>query len=108
MGKSRKPRKRHDPAPENSAAEEPLPERQTEAKGELVPPPRRPPTAVAAEEPPPPQEPVRLPSRRVPAPSAPVLAQLLDALRTVAGKMIDIADATADALTKRLEGRAHH
>lgn len=70
--------------------------RQTEPKGELVPPSRRPP----------PQEPVRLPSRRTPAPTAPVLSQLLEALRTVAGRMIDIADAAADALTKRLEGRA--
>jgi len=35
-----------------------------------------------------------------------VLSQLLEALRTVAEKMIDIADAAADALTKRLEGRA--
>jgi len=82
MGKSRKPRKRKDPALENSAAEEPVLERQGEAK-ELVPRPS--------------QEPVRL---------QPVLSQWLDALRAVAGKMIDIADAAADALTKRLEGRA--
>lgn len=82
MGKSRKPRKRQDPAPETSVAAEPVPHRETEAK-ELVPRPS--------------QEPVRLP---------PVLSQWLEALRTVAGKMIDIADAAADALTKRLGGRA--
>jgi hypothetical protein len=93
------------PAPaETSSAEEREPERQTEPKGELVPPRRRPPTAVAAETPPPPQEPVHLTPRRVPAPRAPALSQFLDALRAVAGTMLDIADAAAAALTKRWAG----
>lgn len=105
MGKDRRPRKRKDPAPQNIDAEEREPERQTESKGELVPPPRRPPTAVAAETPPP-QEPVRSQPRRVPAPPAPMLSQLLDALRIVAETMLDIADQAAEAITRRLERRA--
>jgi hypothetical protein len=40
------------------------------------------------------------------APAAPLLAELVDTLRAVAGRMIDIADAAAEAVTRRLEGRA--
>lgn len=101
MGKDKRPRRRKNPAAENHAAEQQEAERQTEPKGELVPPARRPPTAVAAETPPAP-EPVQYDRLEV----APVLVQLVDALRAVAGTMIDIADAAADALRKRLEGRA--
>ena len=103
MGKDKRPRRRKDPAAETDAAEEQEAERQTEPKGELVPPARRPPTAVAAETPPPP-EPVQ--HSRVEVSPSPVLLQLVEALRLVAGTMIDIADAAADALMKRLEGRA--
>ena len=40
------------------------------------------------------------------APTAPFLSELVDTLRAVAGRMIDIADAAAEAVTRRLEGRA--
>lgn len=103
MGKDKRPRRRKDPAAENNAAEEQEAERQTEPKGELVPPVRRPPTAVAAETPPPPE---LVQHSRVEVSPSPVLLQLVEALRLVAGTMIDIADAAADALRKRLEGRA--
>jgi len=45
---------------------------------------------------------------RAPPPPAiaPLLFELVDALRGVAGRMIDIADAAAEAVQKRLEGRA--
>jgi hypothetical protein len=36
---------------------------------------------------------------------APLVVQLVDALRTVAERMLDIADAAAEAVTKRLPGR---
>ena len=39
-----------------------------------------------------------------PAPPA-VLVQVVDMLRTVAVRMIDIADAAAEAVTRRLAGR---
>jgi hypothetical protein len=35
----------------------------------------------------------------------PFLSELVDTLRAVAGRMIDIADAAAEAVTRRLEGR---
>ena len=43
-----------------------------------------------------------------PAPPAvpPLLFQVVETLRMVAERMIDIADATAEAVTKRLSGRA--
>lgn len=104
MGKGRRPRK-----PKDSASEEF--ERQTEPKGELVPPPRRPPTAVGAETPetpppppPPSPPPVRVRSRHTP--SRPVLAELFQTLRTAALALLDIADAAAEAITKQLERRA--
>ena|SRR5213593_4435106 len=106
MGKGRKPRKPKPP-------EEEL-ERPTQAKGELVPPARRPPTAVGTDAPPPPpREPVRLPQprsplpeRRPPAPSRPVLFELIQTIRAAVGAMLDIADAAAEAITKQLERRA--
>lgn len=103
MGKGRQPRKPKDPTPDTG--EEREPERQTEPKGDLMPPSRRPPTTVAAETPQPPREPIRLQPRPAPAGRAPALAQLLDTIRAVAGAMLDLADAAADALTKRLAGR---
>lgn len=39
-------------------------------------------------------------------PPAPFFSELVDTLRAVAGRMIDIADAAAEAVTRRLEGRA--
>jgi len=39
-------------------------------------------------------------------PPVPFLNDLVDTLRAVAGRMIDIADAAAEAVTRRLEGRA--
>ena len=42
---------------------------------------------------------------RAAPPAAPLLAELIDTLRAVAGRMIDIADAAAEAVTRRLEGR---
>lgn len=99
MGKGQKPRKPKPP-------EEEL-ERPTQAKGELVPPGRRPPTAVGTDAPPPPpREPVRLPQRRTPASSRPVLFELIQTIRAAVGAMLDIADAAAEAITKRIEGRA--
>jgi len=99
MGKGKKPRK-----PRSS--EEEL-ERPTQAKGELVPPARRPPTAVGTDAPPPPpREPLGLRQRRPPAPSRPVLFELIQTIRAAVGAMLDIADAAAEAITKRIEGRA--
>ena len=106
MGKGRKPRKPKPPPPEQSPQDE-EPERQTQPKGELTPPARRPPTAVGTDAPPPPpREPVRLPQRRTPAPSRPVLFDLIQTIRAALGAMLDIADAAAEAITKRIEGRA--
>jgi len=39
------------------------------------------------------------------SPAAPFLSELVDTLRAVAGRMIDLADAAAEAVTRRLEGR---
>lgn len=114
MGKGKKPRKPKPPTPDNSAHSEEQLESQTQPKGELGPPARRPPTAVAADTPPPPppREPVRLPQRRDPlpqrssaVPNRPVLYELLQTIRTAVGAMLDIADAAAEAITRRLEGR---
>ena len=42
---------------------------------------------------------------RAAPPAAPLLVELIDTLRAVAGRMIDIADAAAEAVTRRLESR---
>jgi hypothetical protein len=47
-----------------------------------------------------------LPERRSPAPSQPVLFDVIQTIRNAVGTMLDIADAAAEAITKRLEGRA--
>ena len=39
--------------------------------------------------------------RRTTAPVGPLFSQLVDALRNVAERMLDIADAAAEAVTKR-------
>jgi len=106
MGKGKKPRKAPNPTPDpNPGAGEEM-ERQTQAKGELVPPSRRPPTAVGTDTPPPAREPVRLPQRRSPAPRRLALFEFFQTIRTAVGALLDIADAAAEAITKRLEGRA--
>ena len=38
-------------------------------------------------------------------PPALFLSEVIDTLRVVAGRMIDLADAAAEAVTRRLEGR---
>ena len=43
--------------------------------------------------------------RRTTAPVGPLLSQLVDALRNVAERMLDIADAAAAAVTKGFERR---
>lgn len=64
-------------------------EPKTQEKGDLLPPSRRPPTAIAAETPPPPQ-------RR------PTVSHFVERLREAVGRVLDLADAAADALTKGL------
>ena len=44
--------------------------------------------------------------RRSPDPTRPVLFELLQTIRAAVGAMLDIADAAAEAITKRLEGPA--
>lgn len=108
MGKGKGPRKPKPPTPEQSPSAEEV-EHPTQAKGDLQPPARRPPTAVGADTPPPPLPPQRrtLPPRRDrPAPARPVLYGLLQTIRAAVGAMLDIADAAADAITKRIEERA--
>ncbi len=105
MGKRKTPRKRRPPIDNEPPEGEKDVERQIQERGELVPPGRRPPTAVGAETPPPPpQEPPR------PRPAAerrhPVLFRVFQAVRRAAGTIIDLADAAAEAITKRREGRA--
>lgn len=43
--------------------------------------------------------------RRATAPVGPLFSQLVDALRNVAERMMDIADAAAEAVKNRIEGR---
>ena len=83
MGKGKRPRKPNPPTPDES------PTRDEEL------------------------EPVSLPQRRIPPlqrrspePVQPVLFELLQTLRNAVGVMLDIADAAAEAITKRLEGPA--
>ncbi len=103
MGKGKTPRKRRPPVGIEPPEGEKDVERQTEERGELVPPGRRPPTAVGAETPPPPpQEPPR--SRPAPERRRPVLFRVFQAVRRAAGTIIDLADAAAEAVTKRREG----
>ncbi len=105
MGKGKTPRKRRPPIGNEPPEGEKEVERQTQEQGELVPPGREPSTAVGAETPPPPpQEPPR--PRPVPERRRPVLFQVLQAVRRAAGAIIDLADAAAEAITKRSEGRA--
>ena len=84
MGKSRKPRKPKPLLPDQSpSGEEPE---------QLAPVPL------------PPRSPV--PEHRSPAPSQPVLFDVIQTIRNVVETMLDIADAAAEAITKRFEGRA--
>lgn len=47
-----------------------------------------------------------VPARRSEAPSQPVRFEWIQTVRNVVGTLLDIADAAAEAITKRLEGRA--
>jgi hypothetical protein len=89
MEKRKPTRKRKSTAPKSDAAEQP----------DLVPPPEPPGQLVPTGR----QEPARLPPS---ASVAPALWQLLDAIRGVAGTILDFADQAAEAITRRLEGRA--
>lgn len=89
MGKSKKPRRPKSPPPDQNPSEE-EPERPTQTKGELAP--------VRLPQP--------LPTPRSAATDQPVLVELIQTIRNVVGTMLDIADAAAEAITKRLEGRA--
>src|SRR5258706_681887 len=105
MGKGKMPRKRRPPMKNEPPEGEKDVERQTQEQGELVPPGRRPPTAVGAETPPPPpQEPARL--RPAPERRRPVLFRGFQAVRRAAGTIIEPAQAAAEAISKRSEGRA--
>lgn len=105
MGKGKRPRKRTEPIDE-PADREPEIERQTQEQGELVPPVRLPPTAIgAADAPPPPREPPRPRPSPVPERYRPALSDFVQALRRVVGAVLDIADAAAEAITSRIEGR---
>lgn len=84
MGKSKQPRKRKAPSQPEPLQATPEPVPPIVPRAELVP----------------------LPPPRLPETAAPVLLQVLEALRAAAGAMIDIADAAADALKKQLAGRA--
>ncbi len=114
MGKGRGPRKRKDPAPQPPPIDDQPTERQTQDKAELVPPARRPPTAVGAATPPlPPREPPRraLPPEQPTPPRRSVrvrewsaLGELVNALRAAVVSLIDLADAAAEAITRRTAG----
>jgi hypothetical protein len=82
MGKSRPPRKRKPAAPP--------PAEPRQAEPEL-------PAAASTH---------HVVVRRDRAPATPLAAQLVATLRLVAERMIDVADAAAEALVRRLEGRA--
>lgn len=105
MSKGKGPRKRKGAVSSESADRENLVEPQTQEKGELVPPARRPPTAVAAGTPPPPS-PAPRPRAEVSERQRSPLRELVQAIRSVVGTMLDIADAAAEVITKRIEGRA--
>ena len=107
MKKGRRPRRPKDPGRDKDARDEEDVARQTQEKAQLIPPSRRPPTAVGAATPPlPPQEPPRSRPAPLSERDRPALLRLVEALRNAVGAMLDIADATAEALRKRLEGRA--
>ena len=83
MGKGKRPRKPQPPTPDES------PSRDEELEPVSLPQPRIPPL-----------------QRHNPEPAQPVLFELLQTLRNAVGVMLDIADAAAEAITKRLEGPA--
>ena len=85
MGKSRQPRKRKDAISNEVADSEKEIERQTQEKAELVPPARRP-----------------VVSERYP----PALIELAHAIRSAVVALLDVADAAAEVIARRLEGRA--
>lgn len=88
MGKSKKPRKPKSPTADESPS-----------SGEELERPPHEPVSLAEHR-------SSLPERSTPAPSRPVLYDLVQTLRTAVGAMLDIADAAAEAITRRIEGRA--
>ena len=100
---TKKPDTKRHPGKDKDSGSEAEFERQTQEKGELVPPARRPPTAVGAGTPPRPPRPSR-PSPSVPEPHRrPALFRALQAVRAALGALLDAADAAADAVTKRAQ-----
>ncbi len=77
-------------------------EPKTQEQADLVPPPRRPPTAIGAETPPPPPPPPP-PVRSTPSSPEPPRRPtgFLETVREAVGRVLDLADAVADALTGR-------
>ena len=92
MGKRRGPRKPRDSAPKPPPIDDQPIERQTQEKAELVPPARRPPTAVGAE------------TRSLPPRERSALGELLEVVRAAVVSLLDLADATVEAITKRVAG----
>jgi hypothetical protein len=80
MSKNKSPRKRKEPTEKPAVAEQP--------KAELVP---------VAREP----QPEAAPERALPA-----LADIVQAVRMAVGRVLDLADAAAEAIKNRIEGRA--
>jgi hypothetical protein len=85
MGKGKRPRKPKPPTPDESPRRE----------EELESPPALEPVSLAERR-------SSLPQRSSSAPNRPVLYDLLQTLRTAVGAMLDIADAAAEAITRRL------
>ena len=106
MTKGRRPRRPKDPGRDKDARDEDV-AWETQEQGQPIPPSRQPPTAVGAATPPlPTPEPPRPRPASLSEGVRPALLRFVEALRTAVGAMLDIADATAEALRKRLEGRA--
>src|SRR5712671_533438 len=100
MRKGKKPKKSKNPLKNEDSGSEQEFERQTQEKAELVPPARRPPTAVGVGTPPLPPRPSRPPHSAPEAHRRPALYRILQTVRSAIGALIDVADATADAVTK--------
>lgn len=83
MGKDRGPRKRKDPARKPAPIDDRPIERETQGQAVLVPPARRPPTAARERS---------------------ALVELVNALRAAVESLLDLADAAAEAITRRTAG----
>jgi hypothetical protein len=91
MGKRRGPRKPRDSAPKQPPIDDQPIEPLAQEKAHLVPPARRPPSVVGAETRP-------LPRERS------ALGELLEVVRAAVVSLLDLADATVEAITKRVAG----